>query len=62
MKVATLYKKNIAEPHESRKFKANGHVDVVTLGTFTLGRGTFDPGWHERNYWTGRGIGVGAGP
>ena len=37
--------RNIDAPHETRKFQANGHLDVVTLGDFTLGRGTFQPGW-----------------
>ena len=36
---------NIASPHETRPFKAHGHMDVVTLGDFTIGRGTFEPGW-----------------
>ena len=37
--------RNIAKPHETRPFRANGHMDVVTLGDFTLGRGVFEPGW-----------------
>lgn len=36
---------NINEPHETRPFVAHGHMDVVTLGDFTVGRGTFEPGW-----------------
>jgi hypothetical protein len=32
--------RNIDAPDETRKFQAHGHVDVVTLGSFTLGRGT----------------------
>ncbi len=36
---------NIETPHETRPFKAHGHMDVVTLGDFTLGKGTFEPGW-----------------
>ena len=32
-------------PHETRPFKDHGHMDVVTLGDFTLGRGVFEPGW-----------------
>ena len=36
---------NIGTPHETRRFQAHGHMDVVTLGEFTLGRGTFEPGW-----------------
>ena len=38
-------KQNIDNPHERRPFKAHGHMDVVTLGDFTLGRGVFEPGW-----------------
>jgi uncharacterized cupin superfamily protein len=40
-----LDKKNIDTPDETRNFKAHGHVDVVTLGDFTMGKGTFEPGW-----------------
>ena len=36
---------NIDKPHEIRPFHDHGHMDVVTLGDFTLGRGTFEPGW-----------------
>jgi uncharacterized cupin superfamily protein len=35
----------INSPQEVRPFQAHGHMDVVTLGDFTLGRGTFEPGW-----------------
>ena len=38
-------KQNIEAPHERRPFKDHGHMDVVTLGGFTLGRGVFEPGW-----------------
>ena len=37
--------RSIDAPDETRQFKANGQVDVVTLGDFTLGRGTFESGW-----------------
>ncbi len=37
--------RNIDAPDETRTFQAHGHVDVVTLGDFTLGRGTFESGW-----------------
>lgn len=40
-----LDKANINAPHETRAFTAHGHVDVVTLGDFTIGRGVFEPGW-----------------
>ena len=36
---------NIETPHERRPFRAHGQMDVVTLGDFTLGKGTFEPGW-----------------
>ena len=36
---------NIDSPNERRPFKDHGHMDVVTIGDFTLGRGTFEPGW-----------------
>ena len=36
---------SIEKPHETRPFQAHGHMDVVTLGDFTLGKGTFEPGW-----------------
>ena len=36
---------NIDSPHETRKFQAHGHMDVVTLGDFTVGKGTFEAGW-----------------
>jgi uncharacterized cupin superfamily protein len=36
---------NIETPHETRPFQAHGRMDVVTLGDFTLGKGTFEPGW-----------------
>lgn len=41
----TTETQNIETPHETRPFQAHGHMDVVTLGDFTLGRGTFEPGW-----------------
>lgn len=41
----TSEQRNINTPHEIRPFKAHGHMDVVTIGDFTLGRGTFEPGW-----------------
>ena len=41
----TTEKHNMDSPNETRPFKAHGHMDVVTLGDFTLGRGVFEPGW-----------------
>ena len=43
--MSQLETRNIDVADETRNFQANGHVDVVTLGDFTLGRGTFQPGW-----------------
>ncbi len=36
---------NFDTPSETRPFLAHGHMDVVTLGDFTVGRGVFEPGW-----------------
>lgn len=43
--MGTMKTANIDSPHETRPFKGHGHVDVVTLEDFTLGRGVFEPGW-----------------
>ena len=43
--MAALDSQNIQAPHETRPFRAHGHMDVVTLGDFTLGKGVFEPGW-----------------
>ena len=42
-------KQNIEAPHERRPFQDHGHMDVVTLGDFTIGRGVFEPGWRWSN-------------
>jgi hypothetical protein len=42
-------KQNIADPHERRPFAGHGHMDVVTLGDFTIGRGVYEPGWRWSN-------------
>ena len=42
---ATLEKKNLDEPDETRPFKAHGKAQIVNLGTVSVGRGTFEPGW-----------------
>jgi mannose-6-phosphate isomerase-like protein (cupin superfamily) len=47
--MASLETQSITKPHETRPFQANGHMDVVTLGDFTLGKGTFEPGWRWSN-------------
>jgi hypothetical protein len=43
--MAQLQTHNIDKADETRKSKASAHVDVVTLGTFTLGRETCQPDW-----------------
>ena len=40
-----MEQRSIDDPNEKRPYAAHGHMDVVTLGDFTLGRGTFEPGW-----------------
>ena len=40
-----IEKHSIDAPDEVRPFKDHGHLDVVTIGDFTLGRGTYEPGW-----------------
>ena len=40
---------SIDKPNEVRPYKAHGHMDVVTLEGFTLGKGTFEPGWQWSN-------------
>jgi len=42
---ATVEQRSIDDPNERPPYAAHGHMDVVTLGDFTLGRGTFEPGW-----------------
>lgn len=37
--------RSIDAPDETRPFKAHGHLDVVTIDGFTLGRAVFEPGW-----------------
>ncbi len=36
---------SIDAPNERRPFQDHGHMDVVTIDDFTLGRGTFEAGW-----------------
>jgi mannose-6-phosphate isomerase-like protein (cupin superfamily) len=43
--MSTSETRNVEKPHETRPFKAHGHMDVVTLGDFTMGHGVFEPGW-----------------
>jgi hypothetical protein len=42
--MAGLSRKNHNTPDETRKFD-KGKLEVVKLGEFTLGRGTYEPGW-----------------
>ena len=41
-------KKSVKKPDETRKF-AKGKLEVVKVGEFTFGRGTFQPGWKWSN-------------
>jgi hypothetical protein len=41
----SLEKKTLDKPDETREFRGNGRMAVVTLGDITVGRGTFEPGW-----------------
>jgi uncharacterized cupin superfamily protein len=43
--MSAVESRNVETPHETRPFHAHGHMDVVTLGDFTVGKGTFEPGW-----------------
>src|ERR1051325_6480817 len=43
--MAAIESRNIESPHETRPFQSHGHLDVVTLGDFTLGKGIYEPGW-----------------
>jgi quercetin dioxygenase-like cupin family protein len=43
--MAAVESQSIDQPHESRPFRAHGHMDVITLADFTMGKGTFEPGW-----------------
>ena len=43
--MASVESHSIETPHETRPFQAHGHMDVVTVGDFTVGKGVFEPGW-----------------
>ncbi|MCU0263630.1 MAG: cupin domain-containing protein [Candidatus Nanopelagicales bacterium] len=43
--MALLEKHSIDSPTETRPFQAHGRLEMVTLGGFQMGRGTFEPGW-----------------
>jgi mannose-6-phosphate isomerase-like protein (cupin superfamily) len=43
-KMASLQKKNLSSPDETRTFD-KGKIEVVNVGDFKFGRSTFQPGW-----------------
>jgi len=47
--MSQLETRNIDAPDETREFQQNGHADVVTIGDFTMLKGTFQPGWRWSN-------------
>jgi ethanolamine utilization protein EutQ (cupin superfamily) len=42
--MAGLESQNFSTPDETRTFD-KGHLDVITLGSATVGRARFEPGW-----------------
>ena len=42
--MGTMKKKSFLKPDEVRTFE-KGKVELVTIGTITFGRATFQPGW-----------------
>ena len=42
--MASMQKKNLNSPDETRSF-SKGRVELVTLGGITFGRATLEPGW-----------------
>jgi hypothetical protein len=42
--MSTMKKKSFLKPDEVRTFE-KGKVELVTIGTITFGRATFQPGW-----------------
>jgi quercetin dioxygenase-like cupin family protein len=43
---AALERKSLNKPDETRPFQGGkGKIDVVNVGSHTLGRATFEPGW-----------------
>lgn len=47
--MTSMTKRNIETPDEVRPFAAHGHLNVVTIGDFTLGKGVFEAGWRWSN-------------
>lgn len=45
MGTSTLFSHNFSDPNEVRTFP-KGHVELVAFQGVTVGRATFDPGWH----------------
>jgi mannose-6-phosphate isomerase-like protein (cupin superfamily) len=43
--VADLTAKGFDSPEETRPFKDKGQVELVSLGSGPVGKGTFEPGW-----------------
>jgi quercetin dioxygenase-like cupin family protein len=43
--MAGLEAKSLDQPDETRPFVAKGKLDLVKLGSVTVGRGVFEPGW-----------------
>jgi hypothetical protein len=43
--ISTLDVKSLNAPDETRPFKANGRVEIVSVGGMIVGRGIFEPGW-----------------
>jgi quercetin dioxygenase-like cupin family protein len=44
--MTALERKSLNKPEETRPFKdGKGKMDVVNVGSHTLGRGVFEPGW-----------------
>lgn len=43
--MAGIETRTFAEPDEHRPFEGKGHMDIITLGGRTVGRGVFEPGW-----------------
>jgi mannose-6-phosphate isomerase-like protein (cupin superfamily) len=39
-----MVRKNTSQPDESRKFN-KGRIDLTNLGSTTIGKATFEPGW-----------------
>ena len=38
--------KTFDTPEETRPFAAHGRMEIIHVGDMTVGRGTYEPGWH----------------